>query len=77
MTEADFQQSTADALRARRVELKLTLAEVGARAEMSPQQVSNYESGRITPGVDQFVRLAKALTTTPDALLAFEVGVLS
>ncbi len=51
-------------LRQRRLDLGLTLAQVGERAGMPLQQVGAYEIGTTTPKLPQFERWATALGLT-------------
>lgn len=56
-------------LRARRVDLGLTLAEVATRAGLSLPYVSNLERGRGNPTMEAITALAKALETSVAALV--------
>ena len=52
----------------------LTQAEVAERMGVSRSQVADWESGRNTPSVRSCVRLARALESEPDAVLAAVVA---
>ncbi len=56
-------------LRARRLELDLTLAQVAERSELSLPYVSNLERGRGNPTLEAVSALAEALETTLAALV--------
>lgn len=56
-------------LRARRLELNLTLAQVAARAGLSLPYVSNLERGRGNPTLEALTALAGALETTSASLV--------
>ena len=56
-------------LRARRVALGLTLAEVAERAELSLPYVSNLERGRGNPTIEALRAIAAALETGTSSLL--------
>lgn len=60
-----------DRVRQRRRELKLTQLELGERFNWSKSQVSRLENGAGSTSLPILVLLAKALETTPDALLGF------
>ena len=55
-------------LRVRRRELGKTQEEVARDAEMNVTQYNGYERGRSIPSSVTLPRLAKALSTTPEAL---------
>lgn len=59
-------------LRTRAVELGITHAEVARRAGLSERRYGNYVTGRSEPDLATLVRIAQALATTPDRLLAFQ-----
>lgn len=59
-------------LRARRVELGLTLAQAAERAGLSLQYVSNLERGRGNPTLDALNALARALDVPIASLLGEE-----
>lgn len=56
-------------IRARRVALGLTLADVADRASLSLPYVSNLERGRGNPTIDALRSIAKALETSLSALV--------
>jgi transcriptional regulator with XRE-family HTH domain len=68
----DEGQRLGERLRARRMELGLTLAAVATEAGLSVPYVANLEKGRGNPTLDSVVALAAALEVTPGALLSFE-----
>jgi transcriptional regulator with XRE-family HTH domain len=61
--------SVGDRLRARRIELGLTLLTVATDAGLSVPYVANLEKGRGNPTLDVIVALADALRLSPAALL--------
>ena len=61
---------SASRLRARRIALGLTQADLASRAGVSRQLVAAVEGGRNTPAVDAAIRIAHALEATVDALFA-------
>jgi transcriptional regulator with XRE-family HTH domain len=58
-----------DLLRERRHELRMTQEQVAQEAGMNVTQYNGYERGRSAPSPVTLPRLAKALQTTPEALL--------
>lgn len=68
----DVGRRLGERLRARRMELGLTLASVATEAGLSVPYVANLEKGRGNPTLDAVVALAAALEVTPGALLSFE-----
>ena len=56
-------------LRARRTELGMTQEEVAAAAAMKVTQYNGYERGRSAASPVTLPRIARALQTTPEALL--------
>lgn len=54
----------------RRAELHMNAAELGRRVGSNPTMVWKWESGVHVPGTDKLARIAKALQTTADKLLA-------
>lgn len=62
----------AERVRARARELGLTDAEVARRLNLSPTRYANYMSKSREPDLMLFVRLCRALDTTPDSMLAFQ-----
>jgi transcriptional regulator with XRE-family HTH domain len=60
-------------LRARREQAGLSVSELARRAGVSPQDVSRYESGTMTPGPDRLAALATALGAAPLELVEPEV----
>lgn len=59
-------------LRALRLEQGLTLEALGLRAGMRHQQIVRLESGQREPNWQTVLRLAAALSVTPDAFLNSE-----
>lgn len=59
-----------EAVRARRLALGLSQAELAERASLTRQSVGAIEAGRATPAVDVALRLARALERTVEALFA-------
>lgn len=57
-------------VRARRLELGLTQADVAERLNAHVPYVSDLEHGRKTPYLGNIAKIAEALETTPDALLS-------
>lgn len=53
----------------RRKELKLKQYEVCERADINYKYLSNIETARSIPSLEVFIRLCKALETTPDYIL--------
>jgi len=66
-------ESVGDRLRARRLELGFTLAEVANRAGLSLPYVSNLERGRGNPTIDALTSLAHALDLALGDLLGESV----
>lgn len=56
-------------LQSRRMELGLTLAELGKRVSLTASTLKNYETDRRKPTPETLVRLADALDTSVDYLL--------
>jgi transcriptional regulator with XRE-family HTH domain len=52
-------------LRARRKEAGLSVTALARRAEVAPQDVSRYESQKMSPGPDRLARLAAAVNVAP------------
>lgn len=59
-----------ESLAKRRKELKLRQYEVCERADINYKYLSNIETARSIPSLEVFVKLCKALETTPDHILA-------
>ncbi len=59
----------ADRLRARIEALSLPHAEVARRTGLDPRRFGHYATGLREPDFQTLIRIAKALATTPDALL--------
>lgn len=57
-------------LRKRAEELGISHAEAARRSGLSERRYGNYVSGRREPDLATLVRIAGALSTTPDILLA-------
>lgn len=70
---ANESETIGQRLRARRVELGLTLAEVAEKASLSLPYVSNLERGRGNPTLEALAALARALDI-PLASLVGEAG---
>jgi transcriptional regulator with XRE-family HTH domain len=68
----DVEARIGDRIRARRVELGLSQAELAERINMSFQQVQKYESGANRVASSILLRVAEALTCSPGDLL--EIG---
>jgi uncharacterized protein (TIGR03792 family) len=68
--EAPAGSGLGQSLRARRRHARLTLKELGAKAGLSFPFISQIERGQATPSMSALRRLAEALDTTPQALLA-------
>lgn len=66
---ADIVRRFADRLKARRLALGLTQAEVARRAEVTVNYVGRLEAAGAAPGIDLLGRLATALGTTAADLL--------
>ncbi len=58
-----FKRSVGSLLKARRLELGLTLQELAARAELSAAFLSQAERGKATPSIVSLINMAKALET--------------
>jgi transcriptional regulator with XRE-family HTH domain len=56
-------------LRSRRAELALSQEAVAAEASMDQSQYSRIERGEVDPSIRTLTRVARALQTTPSALL--------
>lgn len=73
MAGEDYTQKRAQefAIRLRKIRERqnLTQTQLGALANLSPAAISQLESGERKPNFSTLVGLAKALGTTPDALL--------
>lgn len=63
----------ADKLRARIEALSLSHAEVARRTGLDTRRFGHYATGLREPDFQTLVRIAKALATTPDALLGVSV----
>jgi transcriptional regulator with XRE-family HTH domain len=70
---ANDNETIGQRLRARRVELGLTLAEVAEKAGLSLPYVSNLERGRGNPTLEALGALARALDTPLASLIGDEV----
>ncbi len=62
-TTSPFKRSIGSILKARRLELGLTLQELAARAELSAAFISQAERGKATPSIVSLINMAKALET--------------
>lgn len=62
-------QTIADRLRLRRLELDLTLMQVAVATGADPSQVSRWEHGRVVPRADALPDLARALRTSVGYLM--------
>jgi transcriptional regulator with XRE-family HTH domain len=60
-------------LRARRIELGMTQAQLASSAGVEQTYISDLESGKKRPLIDTLAPLANALDTTPSALLSSAV----
>jgi transcriptional regulator with XRE-family HTH domain len=60
-------------LRARRIELGMTQAQLASAAGVEQTYISDLESGKKRPLIDTLAPLANALDTTPSALLSSAV----
>jgi DNA-binding XRE family transcriptional regulator len=60
-------------LRARRLSLELSYRDLDQRADVCGNMIKQIETGRRQPGLDTLRKLAKALETTPAALLEGDV----
>lgn len=58
-----FERSVGSLLKARRVELGLTLQELATRSELSAAFLSQAERGKATPSIVSLINIAKALET--------------
>lgn len=58
-----FQRSIGSLLKARRLELGLTLQELASRSELSAAFLSQAERGKATPSIVSLINMAKALET--------------
>ena len=58
-----IQRSLSSLLKARRLELGLTLQELAARAELSAAFLSQAERGKATPSIVSLINIARALET--------------
>ncbi|MFK8049633.1 MAG: helix-turn-helix domain-containing protein [Halioglobus sp.] len=58
-----FERSIGGLLKARRLELGLTLKELAERAELSAAFLSQSENGKATPSIVSLINIAKALET--------------
>ena len=62
----------ASRLRQRAVELGISQSEAARRSGLSEGRYAHYVSGRSEPDLSSLVRIAKALQTTPNALLGVD-----
>lgn len=62
----------AERVRVRRIELGLTHKQVADAIDGHASGVSAVEAGRLLLNLPKFVKLCRALQTTPNALLGFE-----
>jgi transcriptional regulator with XRE-family HTH domain len=62
----------ASRLRQRAIELGISQSEAARRSGLSEGRYSHYINGRNEPGLTTLVRIAKALQTTPNALLGVD-----
>ena len=62
----------ADRLRTTRERQGLKQSDLAARSGLSPAAISQLETGERRPNFATLVRLARALSTTPDALLGVD-----
>jgi len=60
---SSFERSIGGLLKARRLELGLTLKELAERAELSAAFLSQSENGKATPSIVSLINIAKALET--------------
>ena len=60
---SSFERSIGGLLKARRLELGLTLQELAERAELSAAFLSQSENGKATPSIVSLINIAKALQT--------------
>jgi transcriptional regulator with XRE-family HTH domain len=59
-------------LRERARDLGLTDSEVARRLDLDQRRYQHYVVGRSAPNFSTFIRICRALATTPSALLGFE-----
>ncbi len=62
-TVSPIERSIGSLLKARRIELGLTLQELASRAELSAAFLSQAERGKATPSIVSLINIAKALET--------------
>ena len=60
---SSFERSVGGLLKARRLELGLTLQELAERAELSAAFLSQSENGKATPSIVSLINIARALKT--------------
>ncbi len=66
----NIKAATAKALSDAKAERNLTLADIGARMEISPQAVGEYMRGDKHPSVGMFARFCQAMDEEPAEVLA-------
>jgi transcriptional regulator with XRE-family HTH domain len=66
---ATVHNSLGQKLKAARTRLGLTQAEVGRRTDLSPVQISLYETNKREPSLTNLAKLCVALAVTSDELL--------
>lgn len=69
LATSPIHETFCDNVKARRLRLKLTQAEVAERLEIAQPTYAQIESGRNDPGLALISRVAEALETTPEILL--------
>jgi transcriptional regulator with XRE-family HTH domain len=70
MATSDEHAEFCERVKARRKELGLTQVQMAERLGMTQSGYGHIEVGRFEPGINQMVRVAKALETTLYELLA-------
>jgi len=59
-------------IKAKRESLGMTQRDVAKTMDLDSSDISRYETDRNAPELDTFIRLCRALKTTPDELLQIE-----
>jgi transcriptional regulator with XRE-family HTH domain len=72
--DLDFADRLGDAIVARRTWLAITQVDLAARLEVSPGQMSRYERGADAVSALMLGRIATALGTTPNDLMAYQAA---
>lgn len=72
--DSDFEFALADAISARRIWLAMSQGDLADCLEVSPSQISKYETGADRISAIVLARIATALGTTPNDLLGIHTA---